>query len=226
SRPAFDFVLQAATGMEMTQGAGTPQPVNFTTLDYGTGLHLAVGAVLALLARARGQRIGAVDASLMMTATVFQAEHIAQIALEGRDGADVSRDLQGPTPWSHLYAAEDGWLAVCAVTAEQQAGLRRAFALDELSVRALAGAIGGMTLEKVRALLRANDVPSAVSVHPGAVPDDEQVRDRDLLVKVPHPVAGDWVQVGVPLRLSADMPAVKGPAPNPGRARRRTRTER
>jgi crotonobetainyl-CoA:carnitine CoA-transferase CaiB-like acyl-CoA transferase len=65
-----------------------------------------------------------------------------------------------------------------------------------------------------------------VSVHPGAVPDDEQVRDRDLLVKVPHPVAGDWVQVGVPLRLSDDMPAVKGPAPNPGRARRRTGTAR
>jgi crotonobetainyl-CoA:carnitine CoA-transferase CaiB-like acyl-CoA transferase len=219
SRPAFDFVLQAATGMEMTQGAGQPQPVNFTTLDYGTGLHLAVGAVLALLARARGENITSVDASLMMTATVFQAEHIAQIALDGRDGADVSRDLEGPTPWCHLYAAEDGWLAVCAVTPEQQAGLRRAFALDELSVRALAGAIGGMTVEKVRALLRADDVPSAVSVHPGAVPDDDQVRDRDLLVNVRHPVKGHWVQVGVPLRLSADMPAVKSPAPNPGSAR-------
>ena len=63
-----------------------------------------------------------------------------------------------------------------------------------------------------------------VGEHVTSVPDDDQVRDRELLVKVRHPVAGHWVQVGVPVRLSTDMPAVRGPAPNPGRARRRTAT--
>ena len=54
SPPAFDYVVQAATGMEMTQGRDHPQPVNFTANDYGTGMHLAAGIVLGLLARARG----------------------------------------------------------------------------------------------------------------------------------------------------------------------------
>jgi crotonobetainyl-CoA:carnitine CoA-transferase CaiB-like acyl-CoA transferase len=39
TRPSFDYVIQAATGMEMTQGGGRrPVPVNFTANDYGTGL--------------------------------------------------------------------------------------------------------------------------------------------------------------------------------------------
>jgi crotonobetainyl-CoA:carnitine CoA-transferase CaiB-like acyl-CoA transferase len=221
SRPAFDFVLQAATGMEMTQGAGQPQPVNFTATDYGTGLHLAVGVVLALLARARGERITSVEASLMMTATVFQAEHVAEIAFDGQVGDSVGADLRGPTPWCHLYRAVDGWLVVCAVTPEQQAGLRDAFGVTELSVDAVAEAARGMTVEAARWQLRAHQVPVAVSVHPSAVPDDEQVRDRELLVNVRHPRAGHWVQVGVPLQLSVDAPAIKGEAPNPGRTRRK-----
>jgi crotonobetainyl-CoA:carnitine CoA-transferase CaiB-like acyl-CoA transferase len=84
SRPSFDYVVQAATGMEMTQGAGQPQPVNFTANDYGTGLHMAAGIVLALLVRVRGTLVSTVEASLMMTAMVFQSEHIAQLALHGR----------------------------------------------------------------------------------------------------------------------------------------------
>jgi hypothetical protein len=48
--------------------------VNFTANDYGTGLHLAAGIVLALLARARGVAVTNVESSLMMTATVFQSE--------------------------------------------------------------------------------------------------------------------------------------------------------
>ena len=44
-RPSFDYVVQAATGMEMTQGGGVqPVPVNFTANDYGTGLLLGAGS--------------------------------------------------------------------------------------------------------------------------------------------------------------------------------------
>jgi len=59
-----------------------------------------------------------------------------------------------------------------------------------------------------------------VSVHPCAVPDDEQVIGRSLLATVRHPVAGSFVQVGIPLHLSVDVPAVRGPAPTPMRRRK------
>ena len=83
-----------------------------------------------------------------------------------------------------------------------------------------------MTVDEARARLDAHGVPAAVSVHPSAVPDDVQVRARALLTTVRHPVAGAFVQVGIPLQLSVDAPAVKGPAPAPARWQRAARTRR
>jgi len=220
-RPSFDYVVQAATGMEMTQGGGRPQSVNVTANDYGTGLLLAAGTVLALLGRSRGVRVATVDASLMMTATVFQAEDVAQLAIYGRREDAMGPDLLGPTPECHLYEARDGWVVICAVTPAQQTGLERALGIDERTVAVIAGAVGTMTTESVCRSLRRGRVPVAVSAHPGAVPDDPQVRDRGVLVVVRHPVAGPFVQVGVPLQLSVDRAAVRGPAPTPGTGRRR-----
>ncbi|MGO9876853.1 MAG: CaiB/BaiF CoA transferase family protein [Acidimicrobiia bacterium] len=220
SRPSFDYVVQAATGMEMTQGGGRAQPMNFTANDYCTGIHLAVGAVLALLARARGTAVTSVDASLMMTATVFQSEHVAQIAMNGQRDDAVGADLRGPTAGQHLYEAADGWLVICAVTPDQLVATGVALGVADVSIPAISRVVGTMTVADACARLDAHRVPAARSVHPCAVPDDEQVLGRALLATVRHPVAGRVVQVGIPLHLSVDAPAVKGPAPAPMRGRR------
>jgi hypothetical protein len=46
---------------------------------------------------------------------------------------------------------------------------------------------------------------------------------RGLLCHYEHPAAGRFVQVGIPLSLSVDTPAVRGPAPTPAPVRRRKR---
>jgi crotonobetainyl-CoA:carnitine CoA-transferase CaiB-like acyl-CoA transferase len=142
--------------------------------------------------------------------------------MHGGPSDDVGPDLLGPAPWRHLYRASDGWMAVCAVTSVQQDALGTALEVEELSVPVVALAVGAMTLAEVGARLEAHGVPSAVSIHPGAVLDDEQVRDRGLLAIFRHSVAGPFVQVGIPLQLSVDMPAVKSPAPAPVRPRHRS----
>ncbi len=223
SRPSFDYVVQAATGMEMTQGGGRAQPVNFTANDYGTGLHMAAGIVLALLVRLRGTLVSTVEASLMTTATVFQSEHVAQLAMHGARRDDVGDDLKGPSAPCRLYQAEDGWIVVCAVTGEQRHALRDALGLTELSVEAASPVLGSLTVDAACSLLLSRHVPVAVSVHPNAVLDDKEVQGRDLLITVRHPTAGPYVQVGIPLQLSVDRAAVKGPAPSPGRSGKRAR---
>ena len=88
-------------------------------------------------------------------------------------------------------------------------------------VEEVADAVGLLTVEAALAALRSEGVPAAVSVHPSAVPDDPQVVARELLRRYRHPAAGRFVQVGLPLSLSVDAPAVKGPAPTPAPVRRR-----
>ena len=219
-RPSFDYVVQAATGMIMTQGGGRPVPMNFTANDYCTGIHLAAATALALLARARGAAVTSVESSLMVTATVFQAEQVAHLAVAGTMPDDVGDDLAGPSAACRLYAARDGWITVCAVTPEQVGALPGALGVTECTAAAIGGAVAALDAAGACAALRAAGVPVAVSRHPSAIPDDEQVQARSLLATVGHPVAGRVVQVGIPVRLSVDVPAIKGPAPAPVRARR------
>ncbi len=233
ARPSFDYVVQAATGMEMTQGGGArPVPVNFTANDYGTGLLLAAGIVLALLGRARGAAVTGVDASLALMATLFQSEDVAALAAAGSVPDLVGADLAGPSVARRLYRAKDGWVTVCCVTDAQREGLGRALDGGTGAGRGgpptaarLAEAVGALTVEEVLARLSDERVPAAVSVHPSAVPDDPQVVARQLLRHYRHPAAGRFVQVGIPLWLSVDAPAVKGPAPTPAPVRRRVKTD-
>ena len=104
----------------------------------------------------------------------------------------------------------DGFVVVCALTPAHRVALCAALGLDEISVEGIQHAVGALTAADACARLGAGGVPAAVSVHPSAVPDDPQVIARDLLATVGHPVAGRFVQVGIPLRLSVDAPAVKG----------------
>jgi crotonobetainyl-CoA:carnitine CoA-transferase CaiB-like acyl-CoA transferase len=232
SRPSFDYVVQAATGMEMTQGGGgRAVPVNFTANDYGTGLLLGAGIVLALLGRTLGVAVTGVEASLALTATVFQSEDVAALAIGGAVPDRVGADLEGPSMWFHLYGAKDGWVTVCCVTEAHRTGLLRALGLFDRDsgsdgagaplVDEVADALGLLTVESALMALRSEGVPVARSVHPSAVPDDPQVEARELLRRYRHPAAGRFVQVGLPLSLSVDAPAVKGPAPTPAPVRRR-----
>jgi crotonobetainyl-CoA:carnitine CoA-transferase CaiB-like acyl-CoA transferase len=218
----------------MTQGGGArPVPVNFTANDYGTGLLLGAGIVLALLGRTLGVAVTGVEASLALTATVFQSEDVAALAIGGVVPDRVGADLAGPSMWFHLYGAKDGWITVCCVTEVQRTGLLRALDLSGGGldsdgdgataplVDEVADALGLLTVESALMALRSEGVPAARSVHPSSVPDDPQVEARELLRRYRHPAAGRFVQVGLPLSLSVDAPAVKGPAPTPAPVRRR-----
>ncbi|HUC06362.1 MAG TPA: CoA transferase [Acidimicrobiales bacterium] len=223
-RPTFDYVVQAATGMEMTQGGGThPRPVNFTANDYGTGLHLAAGIVVALLGRARGGGGSVVESSLMMTATVFQSEQVAQLGARGSVPDQVGEGCTGPSASCRLYRTGDGWLVLCAVTPTERASVLRALGVDALESPAIAAALEPMTTADALALLESHHVPAAASVHSSVVPDDPHVVATGLLAHHRHPAAGRFVQVGIPFTLGVDTPAVRGPAPTPAAVRRRVK---
>jgi len=227
TRPSFDYVVQAATGMEMTQGGGSrPRAGNVVVNDYGTGLLLAAGIACALVGRALGKPVTTVDASLAMTASLYQAESIAALGVHDAVGDLVGEDALGPSVGQRAYQVKDGWVVVCCVSESDRTRLAALVTVDvggrrELTAAAVADALGRLTVSEALRRLREAGVPAAPSLHPSAVPDDPQVVARHLLHRYRHPAAGRFVQVGVPLSLSSDPPAVKGPAPTPAPVRRR-----
>ena len=69
----------------------------------------------------------------MITATVFQSEHVAEIAAGGSRSDAVGDELRGPAPGCRLYEATDGWIVLCAVTPAHRAALRATLGIDEIS---------------------------------------------------------------------------------------------
>ncbi len=217
----------------MTQGGGggrsrsTSRPT--TTAP---GCSSAAGIVLALLARARGRRRHG-------GGRVAGADR-DRLPVRGRGGAGRAtaalRRRVGPEsgaarrPGCHLYE-RDGRVGdgVLRHATHQRAALRAGARIDGESVgrRSLAATVGALTRRRgADARCGAGMAsPSASSVHPsrrsrrpaGAWP-------ASLLRRYRHPAAGRFVQVGIPLSLSVDAPAVKGPAPTPAPVRRRVKT--
>ena len=137
ARPSFR--LRGAGGDRDGDDPGRrrrPVPVNFTANDYGTGLLLAAGIVLALLGRARGR--GGDEGGGVAGADgdrCIQSEDVAALAVRRvRCRTGSVSGLGGPSVGCRLYRAKDGWVTVCCVTDVQRAALARGLGGDGLTV--------------------------------------------------------------------------------------------
>ena len=120
ARPSFDYVVQAATGMEMTQGGGSA-PVagelggqRLLDRDAAGGRGRAVRCWVG----PAGAGVTTVEGSLTVTATLYQVRGRGPVG--GRRGGAATGwagCLWGPSVGRRLYRAKDGWVVVCCVTA-------------------------------------------------------------------------------------------------------------
>jgi crotonobetainyl-CoA:carnitine CoA-transferase CaiB-like acyl-CoA transferase len=209
---AFEHVLQAVTGIQITQGgSGPPRMMTVPACDYAAPLYLAIGVLTGLLTGRRSGAWPTVTASLASAASVYQAEHLVRIDGEPSTPDDVGPDLRGPDAARRIYQAADGWVTVFAPSAAQQAALCDVVGVG--SPDALEEAFRSLHVEPVVAALSAAGVPAAPSVLPQDVARDPQVIDGGLLTTLEHPTLGRLVQVDIPFSLSLTPPRIQGPAP-------------
>ncbi len=116
---AFEHVLQAMTGMQMTQGgSGAPRMMTIPASDYASPLYLSIGILCSLFAGRRSDTWPTVSASLAVAASVYEAEHLTRIDGTRAVRDDVGDDLHGPSADRHIYRLADGWVTVFAVSPE------------------------------------------------------------------------------------------------------------
>lgn len=122
-RPAYDHVIQAATGMMALQGDdpnAPPMKVGFPVVDMGAGMLAASAILAALVVRARGDMtpivldVSMVDASLMLMGSVAAGYWITGAA-PARVG---NRGFVG-SPGADTFPTADGWISTAANTLKQ-----------------------------------------------------------------------------------------------------------
>ncbi len=158
--PAFDPVLQAATGI--TARYGTPQaPVLHglaSCVDYITGFSAALGIAQALVARARGHGASHVRTSLSMGAQLVQFPFTVASATHPRPIEPAGQGSVGYADHYRKYRTASGWAFLAARARDIDTVAARLGAADA-SDAAIAEALSGQTAEQASQRLR--DLPTA-----------------------------------------------------------------
>jgi crotonobetainyl-CoA:carnitine CoA-transferase CaiB-like acyl-CoA transferase len=234
NRPAFDHIIQAASGLAAVQAdreTGEPHFVRNAMVDKLTALTASRAITAALLRRARTGEGQHVELSMLDSAVHFLwPDGMARDALIG-DGVELRPPLADAY---QMILLKDGYAAVGAITQEQVHGAMRAvgrpeFIHDERFSTANAllanlaefiseteAAAAQMTVDEFVANFEREDVPCAAVVTPGQVMEHPQVVANGAVEEVEHPVLGRMRRPLPPARFSASPAGVSRDVPTLG----------
>ncbi|MCP5042748.1 MAG: CoA transferase [bacterium] len=230
SKPAFDHVLQGATGFAHLQAnaeTGEPGFVLHTVVDKLTALTVSQAITAALFHRERSGSGQHVELSMLGSALQFLwPDGMGHDTLLG-EGVD----LRPPISQAYRFVTvKDGYVAIAAITPDQVHGVMRAIGRPEFvedprfsTVQALLEnldefeqetrvAAAQLTVEQCVASFEREDVPCAPVMSPGEIIDHPQVLELRLVEEVDHPVMGRMRQA----RSAANFS--KSPATSPHHA--------
>jgi len=234
-KPAFDDIIQAASGIQDLMGmAGLPPAlVPMLLADKVSGLVAAYAVIAALFHRERtgeGQRVEVpmIDA---MRAFVLVEHGASAISRPPRGPAGYPRIL---TPLRATAATADGWIALQPHRDEHWHALVRAAGLDDLADdprltnRSLwrEPGFGYATLSRVLATRTTAEWLEFCTAH--GIPAAPAAGLDDVIGALPeaeHPEAGRYKLIPPPARFSATPASVRRPAPQVGQHTREVLAE-
>ena len=217
---AYDFMIQAMGGLMSITGDrdGAPQKVGVPIVDLMTGMYATVAILAAIAKRERSGEGETIDLAMLDV----QAGLLANQAMNWLVGAKVPHRAGNRHPNiqpQDVFPAKDGHIVLAVGNDAQFAKLCEAigrpdwakdsrFARNADRVRneaeltpLLSTRFADFARAELTALLDAAGVPCGPI---NTVPDvfaDPQVRHREMLRHLPHPLAGTVPQVVSPIRL-------------------------
>ena len=234
-RVGFDAVAQAMSGaMSLTGFAGAPVRSAVPFEDFGTALHAAFGAMVALYERQKTGRGQVVDASLLATGVTFMQSLLAEHYVTG-----IRRTQRGNAAFhaapSDAYQTRDGWIMVPTIGRPMfkrwarlvgrpdliddprcADDLKRADHYELINEVMAAWATSRTTTEALQQLEEAR-IPCGPVYHLESVLADPQVKARELYTYAEYPGSPRPVPVAnTPVRLSQTPGGVRHRAPTLG----------
>jgi crotonobetainyl-CoA:carnitine CoA-transferase CaiB-like acyl-CoA transferase len=223
-RVGFDAVGQVmAGGVYMTGTEAQPYRAAVNYVDFATASNCTVGAMAALMARARSGRGQVVEGSLLRSALVVNNPALIEQALRAPDRRPTGNRGQTAGPVD-LFRTRDGWIVLqvvgeaifarwCRLVGEPGWVDDPRFADDAargeqgelLSARMRQWCEGLGTDEALELLGRAR-IPAGPVLTPRQTLAHEQVRGGGLLQDVPYPDAAVPVPIAAPAFLMDASP--------------------
>jgi crotonobetainyl-CoA:carnitine CoA-transferase CaiB-like acyl-CoA transferase len=221
---AYDFMIQGMSGLMSVTGeadgkpGGGPQKVGVPIVDIMTGMYAAI-AVLAALARRQESGHGEhIDIGMLDVGVSFLANQAMNHLISGRTPRRAGNSHPNIQP-QDVFATRDGYLVLAVGNDDQFARLcevlgRPDWAIDE-RFKTNAGRVRNnsiltplisevlMTRERdhwVRVCERVGVPCGPINTIP-EVFADAQIKHRQMLIEIAHPVAGTVPQVASPMRF-------------------------
>ena len=237
-RPVFDSVIQGLSGAMSVTGepSGPPAVMGFAVTDVGGGWGGAVGILAALMARERTGEGQEVDVSMLDVQLTFQG-HLSELYFGGGKIPTAGGSVQSANLPNGAFPTKDGrYLQIhCATQKFYEAlagklgasvegmewlpedqrfihidGRRKNW--DELK-SVLESAFSTKTSAEWMEVL-ADDVPVAPINNIAEALNDPQVKVRNMVVEVDHPLVGKYKMPGNPIKMGQEE--IFGPAPTLG----------
>lgn len=220
-RPSFDPLGQAMSGLMTLTGKPLGRPVGtaFSLVDRTTALHATIGALGALRHRDQTGEGQIIDVCLLDSAITMVEIPACYYLDSGEEGGESGR-----LP----YQTKDGWVVVTGgVTAKLTERLAELIGKDTQAPQGAGGSLFGHNNPVLTAWCRrhtVNDIcdkllkigiPVAPVLTIPQVVKDPHLWEREMLVKVQDPVAGEMHVPGLSIKLSK-TPGGLGPVPVAG----------
>ena len=220
-RIGFDAVGQAMSGaVHLTGTPDQPYRAQVNYVDFGTALHCAFGAMVALRERERTGRGQQVSGSLLGTATAMANVLSIDHALNGIERQPIGNRGYGSAP-TNMFRTNDGWIMTQVVGNQIFARWAKLVGAPELiddpryasdrtrgdngealSTRMAAWCIGRTTAQAMEELGEAR-VPVGQVLTPSAVMAHPQVQASGFVEHVRYPgTLAPAPIVGAPIKLS------------------------
>jgi crotonobetainyl-CoA:carnitine CoA-transferase CaiB-like acyl-CoA transferase len=222
-RPAFDPLGQAMSGLMSLTGApvGTPLGAATSLVDRYTSLHATIGTLAALYHRDRTGEGQLVDCCLMDSALTMVEIPTSYYLATGEEGGEGGRPP---------YKAKDGHVVISAsgsamatrlmqiVTGNKEAaaeGWTSRVGRGDARRKAVEAWCAENSVDDIVKTLLDAEIPVAPVKTIPQVAIDPHLWEREMLVKMEDPVAGEMYLPGATIKMSK-TPGRVGPVPTPG----------